>query len=110
MENDAQERGHRPLEPTVWEGRQEDGTIVCIVRSQPEAHAVASERQIEVWTVDEIVRVLPSVVSDVKRFFPGAVVQRTVRRDEAFARDWLSGSSLPNDPMPDLTPIELEAD
>ena len=65
------------LAPEVWEFQGSDG-VIAIVRTSPEANAVAREdRAVEVWTLGEIAEVIANfrdTVGAVKRVFPGAKV------------------------------------
>jgi hypothetical protein len=106
MDQEAETAGHRPLAPEVWETRLEDGTVLAVVRTAADAHAVvASARKVECWTLEEIARVLPrGATATIKAAFPGALVQKVAMRDEGFAMDWLTSSPLIDNPMPDLSP------
>lgn len=91
MEREATTLGHAKLTPEVWETRREDGTVIAIVRTQAEASAVVRDgRALEVWTLEEIARVLPANVTNIKKAFPGARVSRVVSRDEGFAQEWVT--------------------
>lgn len=74
----ATEAGAKPLDPVIWETRRGDGTVVAVVATLPEAHAaVRAGRHTEVWALEEVGNMLdafPSLFSETKRVFPGALV------------------------------------
>lgn len=75
----ATEAGHAVLSPEAWETSLSDGTAITIVRDGVDAHAVADGRRRQVWSLDEVARVIeafPDVVK-AKTTFPGAAVVRT---------------------------------
>jgi hypothetical protein len=86
--------GAQPIEPVVWEA-EHDGRVISVVRTAAEAHAVAADgRNLEVWTLDELVRVAlyrAEAVSAAKAVFPGAEV--TAIRSPPV--DWDRGDDLP---------------
>jgi hypothetical protein len=96
MDAEATAAGHAPLAPVVWEFSLPNGTVVGITRTEPEAAALARDqgylagRAVSLWTLEQIARVLPSVVHDVKTVFPGAAVERVVRHDEGHAESWVT--------------------
>jgi hypothetical protein len=98
LEAEAVAAGHRPLRPDVWEVAH-DGRAIAVCRTSPEAGVVARERRdLEVWTVEELVRVALSgrtSLSAVKQHFPGARV--TAMRSPAPDFDWTRGDELPAD-------------
>jgi len=82
---EAEANGHKPLEVTAWEAPMVDGLILAVVQTLPEQHAHQracardGRRNVQVWTVEEIARVLHRVspahaVGDIKQAFPGAEV------------------------------------
>ena len=77
LDQAAGDAGQLPLSPEVWEVKGPDG-VIAIVRTNPEAHAIVREgRAVEVWTLDEIARIIVKFrdgVGTVKRLFPGAQV------------------------------------
>ena len=82
------------IDPTVWEVNGPDG-VIAVVRTNPEAYAVVREgRAVEVWTLDEVARVIAAhrdTIGEVKRVFPGAqVVGARVR-----PANWENGDELP---------------
>jgi hypothetical protein len=97
LEAAATAAGAEPLAPTVWETAYE-GRVVAVVRTSAEAYAVATQgRGLEVWTLDELVRVaLPrtAMIAAAKEVFPGAEVVRY----QSPPADWANGG----DPLPDF--------
>jgi hypothetical protein len=85
------------ISPVVWETAYE-GRVIAVVRTSAEAYAVATQgRGVEVWTLDELVRVaLPrtAMIAAAKEVFPGAEVVRY----QSPPADWASGG----DPLPDF--------
>lgn len=98
LEAEAVAAGHRPLRPDVWEVGFE-GRAIAVCRTSAEAGVVARDRRdLEVWTVEELVRVALSgraAVSAVKQHFPGAEV--VAMRSPAPDFDWTRGDELPAD-------------
>lgn len=93
MDAEAERAGHGPLAPEAWEAPLADGSVLVVVRTTAEAHAVlaASEgrlppdlavtirnqhegRRLSVWTLAEIARLIDAhgSVAAVKDAFPGA--------------------------------------
>ena len=95
------------LSPLVWETALADGTVVALVRSPEDAHAVVRDnRRVVVYTMAEIARMLENyrAVTEVKTTFPGAtveVIRRQVSDPLNLIRD---GESLdePFDDIPDF--------
>jgi hypothetical protein len=78
----ADEAGHRPISPNVWETTFSDGTVVALVRTSGEAHKVIADgRKVAVYTLDEVRTLLEShsLVNRVKASFPGATVERATQ-------------------------------
>jgi hypothetical protein len=98
LEQAARAAGHEPLRPDVWEVLHE-GRAVAVCRTSAEAGVVARDRRdLEVWTVEELVRVAlsgRSAISAVKQHFPGAEV--VAMRSPAPDIDWERGDELPPD-------------
>ena len=66
----------------MWETTLSDGTVVALVRTMAEAHAVvASDRKVAVYTLDEVRALLEShsLVNRVKATFPGATVEKATQ-------------------------------
>jgi hypothetical protein len=79
----AEAAGAPVLSPEVWEVSLADGTVVALVRSPEEAHAVVAEgRRVQVYTLAELAIMLENYqeVTKVKVTFPGAEVVQ-IRRD-----------------------------
>jgi hypothetical protein len=97
LEAAATAAGAEPIAPTVWETTYE-GRVIAVVRTSAEAYAVTTQgRGLEVWTLDELVRVaLPrtEIVAATKEVFPGAEVVAY----KSPPTDWASGG----DPLPDF--------
>lgn len=73
----AAEGGHVPLDPDVWEVCLSDGSVAAIVQDAAAAHHVVHEdRRVQVYTLEEIGRLLDGYpgLAKVKATFPGATV------------------------------------
>lgn len=113
MEAEATAAGHPPLAVETWEARIDDGRVLVIVHTTAEASAIAQAarlgddgtlppdiasavrhqqegRELVVWTMAELARVLPTLglVDEIKRTWPGAVVQKVTTTQEGDAADW----------------------
>ena len=90
--------GHAPLSPEVWETATDAGEVIAIVRSSAEAAHVAHDgRAMQVWTLDEIGRVLgnvPGLLPEAKRLWPGATVVAIREKGEVPA---FLGDDMPDD-------------
>lgn len=79
MDAIAEEAGHRPIFPDVWEALLSDGTVVAVVRTDAEASKVIADgRHVAVYTLREVANVieaLPQVLRVAKVEWPGAKVQ-----------------------------------
>ncbi len=78
LDQAATETGQQQLQPNAWEVRLEDGRVVALCRTNAEAHAeVRSGRHLEVWTIDEIARIMFAFpgLGIAKQVFPGATVE-----------------------------------
>ena len=77
LDEAATEVGAKPLDPVVWETRIGD-RVLAIVRTTAEAHAITGDgRAREVWTMEEIARVLvgsSQQIGEAKKVFPGCEV------------------------------------
>jgi len=75
LDRSATEVGATPLEPSVWETRLEDGTVLALCRDA-ESTFTQSGRQVEVWTLEEVGRFISHQreVREVKKLFPGSLV------------------------------------
>lgn len=78
MDAAAEEAGHRPIFPDVWEARLADGTVAAVVRTGAEASKVIADgRHVCVYTLEEVANLidaLPSALGLAKIVFPGAKV------------------------------------
>lgn len=108
MDREATTAGHQPLAVDVWEATLTDGTVLAIVKTMPEAHAlVASKngRQRLIYSLAEVARIIEhyEIANAVKLSFPGATIQpgekvvSGVQLAEGRASDWAR-----DDPMYDL--------
>jgi hypothetical protein len=103
LDRTAVAAGKAPLAPQVWEIALEDGSVAAIVPDNDHAHAVVGEgRQVQVFTLDEIGRLL-SLYPDIARVkvaFPGARVT-AVRRSIDDPLDGIHDTKASfNDEMP----------
>ena len=77
LDQAATEDGAKPLDPVVWETRLGD-RVLAIVQTTAEAHAISGDgRAREVWTMEEIGRVLVAFsqqIGEAKQVFPGCEV------------------------------------
>lgn len=88
LDREAEARGHQPVELVQWEAETRDGPPLVIVRTTAEAFAAiqqakAEGRKVQVWTVDELGRVMHHLnpVAAIKDAFPGAqVIPMTPRK------------------------------
>jgi hypothetical protein len=93
-----------PISPKVWETVLTDGTVAAIVKSPEEArHVIASGRQVAVYTLDEISRLLSHYpqIAEVKLTILGSTVEAVRHPDDpldAFP-DTVAGL---DDPIPDF--------
>jgi hypothetical protein len=97
---------HTPMAPEVWETRMPDGTVLAIVRGPGEQHALARQpadaagRAREVWSLDEIGRVIcawegRNWVEAVRAEFPGAKVEALRLTPRGAEFDWSRGDEIP---------------
>jgi hypothetical protein len=73
LDKAANEAGHRPLSPEVWECiLPGSGEVVAIVRSEAEAHHVCRDvRAFAIAEIGHLIEVLGPTVLEAKRVFPG---------------------------------------
>lgn len=106
LDREATAGGKTPLAPQVWEVALENGSVAAIVPTNDHAHAVVAEgRQLAVYTLDEIGRLLSNYpeIAKAKAVFPGATVT-AIRRSVEDPLDAIHDTDAPlDDPMPDLT-------
>jgi hypothetical protein len=84
LDQAAEEIGAAYVSPEVWEGSFADGTVVALVKTPAEAHAVDNTREgrkIAVYTMQEVIALLEGsrLVNVVKLAFPGATVEKATR-------------------------------
>ena len=95
----ARAAGASPKPPEVWEVRQDDGSVIAIVRDNADASMVRPDgRQIAVYTLAEVARLLAAypAIAKVKHAFEGATVERAVRHESDLPPlDWVRGDELP---------------
>tara|TARA_Y100000593_G_scaffold50777_1_gene95480 strand:- start:1275 stop:1778 length:504 start_codon:yes stop_codon:yes gene_type:complete len=93
LDEAARIAGAKPLKPEVWEVRMPSGKVCAVVKTNTEAHHICDdERWVEVWTLEEIGRLIEGPWRDVgkaKEVFPGALVI-----------DVKTGGKNPNDDIP----------
>lgn len=96
----ATQAGAAPLSPDWWETATDDGEVIAITRTSAEAAAIVREnRAMQVWTLDEIGRVLgniPGLLPEAKRVWPGATVVAIREHEE---RPALLDDDLPDELM-----------
>lgn len=95
----ARAAGHAPKPPEVWEVRQDDGSVVAIVRDAADASMVQPDgRKIAVYTLAEVARLLAAypAIARIKHEFQGATVERVTRYEsELPPLDWVRGDEMP---------------
>lgn len=92
--------GHGPLDVEAWETRLPDGRVLAIVRTRAEAwEAQRAGRAAEVWTLEEVARVLGGlpIVGAVKQAFPGSTVTAARQRVDLSGEAGLLDDDLPPD-------------
>lgn len=105
MDREATQAGHAPLSVDAWEAVLNDGTVLAIVKTMPEAHALANEasgRNRVVYSMAEIARIIEhyEMTNAIKLSFPGATVQpgekvkSGVQLSEGEAADWAKAEPL----------------
>lgn len=106
LDQAATATGHTPVTPEVWETRMPDGTVLAIVRGPAEQHTLtrqpadAAGRAREVWSLDEIGRVIcawegRNWVDAVRAEFPGAKVEALRLTPRGAEFDWSRGDEIP---------------
>ena len=96
--------GAAPIAPEVWEVTLEDGRVAAIVQTVADAHKVVAEgRQVEVYSLDEIGRMLASYpgVMKAKVIWPGARVTR-VEKTIGDPLDAIRQAADLDDPLDDV--------
>lgn len=77
LDKAAVEAGAQPLDPQTWEIQLPDGRVIAFCRHLHDSfHVARSGRNIEIWTPEEIVRVITAYpeIALAKSVFPGATV------------------------------------
>jgi len=84
----AEQAGAGALKPHVWEAVSPSGKVIALVPDEahgPAAAETSNGRWVEVWTIQEIARLIEqepwSVVGKVKETFPGAIVTDFRQKD-----------------------------
>ena len=92
--------GAQPLQPEVWETATPAGEVIALVRTQPEAAAVArANRAMRVFTLEEVGRVIaawPELLGKATKTCPGAEIVDV--RVKASWDQW-TGDSLEGAPL-----------
>lgn len=101
MMSEAESLGHKPLSVETWEQALPDGRVLVVVKTLPEAHAVAraiggkdigtpglesvvehqrAGRALVVYSMEELARVIgmQEMLNDIKLAFPGAEIRGPV--------------------------------
>jgi hypothetical protein len=106
LDKAAGDVGHARLSPEVWETVLEDGSVAAIVRDSVDAKsAVAQGRQLAVYTLEEIGRLLSHYpqIAQAKEVWPGATVEAVRRPSNPLDRFADTAGGL-DDPLDDLFP------
>lgn len=102
----ATEAGKAPLAPQVWEIPLADGSVAAIVPTHEHARlVVAEDRQLAVYTLEEIARLLSAYpdLAKAKLTFPGATIT-AVRRQVDDPLDGIHDTQASlDDEMPDFS-------
>ena len=103
----AEAAGAPILSPEVWEVALADGSVVALVRSPEDAHAVVADgRRVMVYTLAELAIMLEQYqeVTKVKITFPGAEVVQ-IRRDISDPLDGIRDGVSLDDTLNDDIPV-----
>lgn len=98
LEVSAIEAGQKPLEAEVWEIVMPDGRVAAFVKTNAEAAvATRSGRYLDVWTMEEIARVIYKFpeIALAKQTFPGASVISARHKNLPDPIDWNTGDEIP---------------
>jgi hypothetical protein len=108
LDKAAMADGAEPLSPEVWEVVLADGSVAAIVPDAVNARRVVAEgRQLAVYTLDEIGRLLSHYpqIAQAKQTWPGATVEAVRRPSDPLDRFPDTAGGL-DDPIPDfLNPL-----
>lgn len=77
LDGAAASAGAKQLDPEVWEIRMPDGRVAAFCKDNTEAYAATwTGRYVDVWTVDEIARIIEKFpeIALAKQTFPGVTV------------------------------------
>lgn len=77
LDHAAERAGAKQLDPAIWEIRMPDGRVAAFCRDSSDAYAATwTGRYIDVWSVEEIARIIESFpeIALAKRTFPGVTV------------------------------------
>ena len=99
MDREATAAGHQPLSVDAWEASLSDGTVLAVVRTMPEAHALARDaagRQRVVYSLAEVARIIEhyQITNAAKLAFPGATVKSAVQTSEGEIADLVRSDDL----------------
>jgi hypothetical protein len=103
LDRAATAAGQTPLAPKVWEVALDDGSVAAIVPDDQHAGAVVADgRQVAVYTLDEIGRLLSAYpgIAKIKSRFPGAEVTR-INKSTSDPLDAIRDGVSLDDPMDD---------
>lgn len=109
LDKQASASGQQPLHPLVWEvtvGEGDNAYVAAIVPDNDHAkHVIASGRQVVVYTLEEVARLLQAMpaVMKVKQTFPGAEVAASRKSID----DPLGGIHDTKPGLDDEAPIEV---
>lgn len=100
MDAQAEEAGHRPIAPWVWEVPMKDGSVAALVQTQAEVGRVIAEgRHVYVFTLAEVgyvMDLLPEVLCQAKVHFPGARFEASTVVNNLGAPPWSDdGDQIP---------------
>lgn len=96
----AEEAGHRPIAPWVWEAPLSDGSVAAFVQTEAEVgKVIADGRHVYVFTLAEVgylIDKLPEVLCQAKVHFPGAKFEATPVGNSLGAPPWSdAGDEIP---------------
>jgi len=76
MVAEAEAAGYGPLEPDIWEAPLSDGRVLCLVRSFPSSSYRADGRDVVLWTLEDVARMIDKQesINRIKEMFPGAEI------------------------------------
>lgn len=100
LDASAEEAGHRPIAPWVWEVMLADGTVAALVQTNAEVgKVIADGRYLAVYTLAEVGNVLaalPESLRLAKQVFPGAKFRAPPVTDTLGAGPWrVEGDEIP---------------